>query len=42
MAATEDNPDVVLKKIFFITMVGSAFFIGAGSFITYVMTGATP
>ena len=42
MAATEENPDVVLRKIFIFTMIGSVFFIGAGSFIAYVLTGATP
>jgi hypothetical protein len=40
--AAEENPDIVLRKIFIFTMIGSVMFITAASFITLVLTGDLP
>ena len=38
--AAEENPDIVLRKIFIFTMIGSVCFVTAMSIIAYAMTGA--
>lgn len=35
--AAEENPEIVLRKIFIFTMIGSVFFVSAAAFITYVL-----
>ena len=37
MAAEEQNPDVVIRKVFTITVVGTVLFVAAASAVTFIL-----